>query len=195
MLSIEHFVLCSQPCLATERQCPVLLQLCEPEIFGLPDGPSHAMSLARSGSRRWMECSLSQKGNERDMPRESRHLRRASVGRRGSAFSLASRSQPKQHFDFHEERVKLKRSSIGAWHAQVSSDRGPHCTFGKMSVREWGKLLQVHPEYHLKQFGSSIKDSDGGPFIPASPIRHNSPLPTPKDAWCAPHTLRVTAYA
>ena len=59
-----------------------------------------------------------------------------------------------QHFDFYEERVKLQEIVAGAWHARASSDWGPHCTFGKMSVREWGKLLQIHLDYHLKQFGS-----------------------------------------
>jgi hypothetical protein len=41
-----------------------------------------------------------------------------------------------------------------AWHARSPTDWGPHCTFGRMSPREWGKLLQIHVDYHLRQFAA-----------------------------------------
>jgi hypothetical protein len=33
-------------------------------------------------------------------------------------------------------------------------DWGPHPMFGKMTLSEWGKLLQIHIDYHLKQFAA-----------------------------------------
>jgi hypothetical protein len=30
----------------------------------------------------------------------------------------------------------------------------PHPMFGKLKVAEWGKLLQIHIDYHLKQFAA-----------------------------------------
>ncbi len=31
---------------------------------------------------------------------------------------------------------------------------GPHPMFGPMTVKEWGKLLQIHIDYHLRQFAA-----------------------------------------
>jgi len=52
-------------------------------------------------------------------------------------------------------------SQIGpaAWHARVAGDWGPHPMFGKMSYAEWGKLLQIHIDYHLKQFAAEFRTS------------------------------------
>ena len=30
--------------------------------------------------------------------------------------------------------------------------------FGKMTPKEWGKLLQIHVDYHLRQFAASRSD-------------------------------------
>lgn len=58
-----------------------------------------------------------------------------------------------EHFDFFVEQATLNTIIEAAWNARSDSEWGPHCTFGKMSVREWGKLLQIHIDYHLRQFG------------------------------------------
>lgn len=61
---------------------------------------------------------------------------------------------PDEHFDFHEEQAKLLTIIQAAWNKRSASEWGPHCMFGKMSLREWGKLLQIHIDYHIRQFGA-----------------------------------------
>lgn len=59
-----------------------------------------------------------------------------------------------QHFQFYEEQAQLLEIIEAAWNKRSESDWGPHCMFGKMSLWEWGKLLQIHIDYHLSQFGA-----------------------------------------
>jgi len=59
-----------------------------------------------------------------------------------------------QHFDFESERAQLATILEAAWHATTDAAWQPHCMFGKMSVCEWGKLLQIHVDYHLRQFAA-----------------------------------------
>ena len=61
---------------------------------------------------------------------------------------------PDQRFDFFEEQSKLQRIIERAWNKRSAEEWGPHCMFGKMSLWEWGKLLQIHIDYHLRQFGA-----------------------------------------
>ena len=58
-----------------------------------------------------------------------------------------------QHFDFHDEKSKLMVIIDTACKAKDKAAWGPHPMFGKMSLWEWGKLLQIHIDYHLRQFG------------------------------------------
>ena len=55
-------------------------------------------------------------------------------------------------FDFDREKQQLLKIVDAAWHARSPDDSGPHPMFGKMTFSEWGKLLQIHIDYHLKQF-------------------------------------------
>jgi hypothetical protein len=57
-------------------------------------------------------------------------------------------------FDFDFEKQQLVSILDKAWQATSPSDWGPHPMFGKMSPKEWGKLFQIHIDYHLKQFGA-----------------------------------------
>ena len=57
-------------------------------------------------------------------------------------------------FDFGFEKEQLLKIMDAAWHARSPDDWRPHCMFGKMSPEEWGKLLQIHIDYHLKQFAA-----------------------------------------
>jgi Protein of unknown function (DUF1569) len=57
-------------------------------------------------------------------------------------------------FDFAFEKEQLLKILDAAWHARSPGDWRPHCMFGKMSAEEWGKLLQIHIDYHLKQFAA-----------------------------------------
>jgi hypothetical protein len=57
-------------------------------------------------------------------------------------------------FDFDFEKQQLIKILDAAWRARSAGDWGPHPMFGKMTAAEWGKLLQIHVDYHLKQFAS-----------------------------------------
>ena len=57
-------------------------------------------------------------------------------------------------FDFEFERQQLLKIVDAAWRAKSGDDWGPHPMFGKMTLAEWGKLLQIHIDYHLKQFAA-----------------------------------------
>lgn len=57
-------------------------------------------------------------------------------------------------FDFDFEKQQLLKILDAAWRARSAADWGPHPMFGKMTVGEWGKLLQIHIDYHLEQFAA-----------------------------------------
>jgi hypothetical protein len=57
-------------------------------------------------------------------------------------------------FEFNFEKQQLLKILDVAWHARSASDWRPHPMFGKMTPAEWGKLLQIHIDYHLKQFAA-----------------------------------------
>ncbi len=40
------------------------------------------------------------------------------------------------------------------WNARTAAAWKPHPMFGKMTPKEWGKLLLIHVDYHLKQFAA-----------------------------------------
>ena len=57
-------------------------------------------------------------------------------------------------FDFDFEKEQLLKILDAAWHAMTAADWQPHPMFGSMTVKEWGKLLQIHIDYHLRQFAA-----------------------------------------
>ncbi|MGC2399033.1 MAG: DUF1569 domain-containing protein [Acidobacteriaceae bacterium] len=57
-------------------------------------------------------------------------------------------------FDFDFEKQQLLKILDAAWRARSAADWGPHAMFGRMTAAEWGKLLQIHIDYHLKQFAA-----------------------------------------
>ena len=61
---------------------------------------------------------------------------------------------PGAQFDFDFEKQQLLRILDVAWKARSDSDWQPHPMFGRMTPAEWGKLLQIHVDYHLKQFAA-----------------------------------------
>jgi hypothetical protein len=61
---------------------------------------------------------------------------------------------PGAQFDFDFEKQQLLKIVEAAWHARSAGDWDPHPMFGRMSPLEWGKLLQIHLDYHLKQFAA-----------------------------------------
>jgi hypothetical protein len=59
-----------------------------------------------------------------------------------------------QRFEFANEKAQLLRIVETAWHARTDEAWKPHPLFGKMTPTEWGKLLQIHLDYHLRQFAA-----------------------------------------
>ena len=57
-------------------------------------------------------------------------------------------------FDFDLEKQQLLKIVDAAWHARSPDNWRPHPMFGEMTLSEWGKLLQIHIDYHLKQFAA-----------------------------------------
>jgi hypothetical protein len=57
-------------------------------------------------------------------------------------------------FDFDFEKEQLLKILDAAWHARSTADWQPHPMFGPVTVKEWGKLLQIHIDYHLRQFAA-----------------------------------------
>ena len=57
-------------------------------------------------------------------------------------------------FDFKAEQQQLLAVLEAAFKAREAHDWQPHCMFGKMTSKEWGKLLQIHADYHLRQFAA-----------------------------------------
>jgi hypothetical protein len=59
-----------------------------------------------------------------------------------------------QRFEFAYERGQLLTLVETAWRARTDEAWKPHPLFGKMTPSEWGKLLQMHSDYHLRQFAA-----------------------------------------
>lgn len=57
-------------------------------------------------------------------------------------------------FSFEFEKQQLLKIVDSAWHASSPDDWGAHPMFGKMTLAERGKLLQIHIDYHLNQFAA-----------------------------------------
>ena len=59
-----------------------------------------------------------------------------------------------QRFDFADEKAQLLKILEADWNARTADQWKPHPMFGTMSPTEWGKLLQIHLDYHLRQFSA-----------------------------------------
>ncbi|SHN45169.1 DUF1569 domain-containing protein [Chitinophaga sp. CF418] len=57
-----------------------------------------------------------------------------------------------QNFDFEEEKKILLAIINRASTTKSSEDWSKHPLFGKMTSEQWGKLAQMHIDYHLRQF-------------------------------------------
>ena len=62
--------------------------------------------------------------------------------------------QHSERFDFAYERAQLLSIVETALHARTDEAWKPHPLFGRMTARQWGKLLQMHVDYHLRQFAA-----------------------------------------
>lgn len=58
-----------------------------------------------------------------------------------------------QQFDFAQEKKLLQEILEKAWQTPAE-DWGLHPLFGQLTRKQWGKLAQIHVDYHLKQFSA-----------------------------------------
>lgn len=58
-----------------------------------------------------------------------------------------------QKFDFDYEKKLLQEILEKAW-STPTKDWGPHPLFGNLTREQWGKLAQIHVDYHLSQFSA-----------------------------------------
>jgi hypothetical protein len=59
-----------------------------------------------------------------------------------------------QRFEFAYEKAQLLKILEADWNARTADAWKPHPMFGKMTPKEWVKLLQIHVDYHLRQFAA-----------------------------------------
>jgi hypothetical protein len=51
-------------------------------------------------------------------------------------------------------KAQLLKILEADWNARTAAAWKPHPMFGKLTPEEWGKLLLIHVDYHLKQFAA-----------------------------------------
>ncbi|WP_374950088.1 DUF1569 domain-containing protein [Mucilaginibacter sp.] len=73
---------------------------------------------------------------------------------KGLRLPLSMVIQPDERFDFETEKNRLLVLLDSATSSRSQEDWKPHCYFGKLSVKQWGKLCMLHLDYHLKQFSA-----------------------------------------
>ena len=59
-----------------------------------------------------------------------------------------------QRFESADEMAQLLKILEAEWKARTADAWKPHPMFGKMTIKEWGKLLQIHVDYHPKQLAA-----------------------------------------
>jgi hypothetical protein len=57
-----------------------------------------------------------------------------------------------QRFEFAYEKAQPLKILEADWNARTADAWKSHPLFGKMTPKEWGKLSQIHVDYHLRQF-------------------------------------------
>ncbi|MEO7215895.1 DUF1569 domain-containing protein [Mucilaginibacter sp.] len=58
-----------------------------------------------------------------------------------------------KHFDFEHEKSLLLEIIGKACNSKSTASWGPHVAFGHLNYNQWGRLLTMHIDYHLNQFG------------------------------------------
>lgn len=56
-------------------------------------------------------------------------------------------------FDFTTERNLLEEILEKGFQTREDSDWHPHTYFGRMSRKDWGRLIVIHCDHHFRQFG------------------------------------------
>src|SRR3954451_6169858 len=82
----------------------------------------------------------------RSVARRSRSIISDSTSRSKNTSKVA----PSERFEFAYEKSQLLKILEADWNARTADAWKPHPMFGKMTPTEWGKLLQIHVDYHLR---------------------------------------------
>jgi hypothetical protein len=72
----------------------------------------------------------------------------------GLRLPIGFKIQHLQRFEFAYEKSQLLKILEVDWNARTEEVWKRHPMFGKMTLKEWGKLLQIHVDYHLRQFAA-----------------------------------------
>src|SRR5271156_5473814 len=75
------------------------------------------------------------------------------VGQMLHHLNLACGGSP-GFYDLADEKAQLLKILEADWNARTADQWKPHPMFGTMSPTQWGKLLQIHLDYHLRQFSA-----------------------------------------
>jgi len=73
---------------------------------------------------------------------------------KGLRLPLAFVIPHEEVFDFETEKRLFLDIIEKAWQTNSDADWGLHPMFGKLTRKQWGKLAQIHVDYHLKQFNA-----------------------------------------
>ncbi len=57
-------------------------------------------------------------------------------------------------FDFEKEKKQLREILSKAFQTKTNKDWRKHTYFGKMSKKDWGKLIMIHCNHHFQQFSN-----------------------------------------
>ena len=71
---------------------------------------------------------------------------------KGLRMPLSFVIAPDEQFDFTKEKTLLQTILEKAWQTKTDDDWGRHPLMGRLTRRQWGKLAQIHVDYHLRQF-------------------------------------------
>ena len=77
-----------------------------------------------------------------------------SIQPKGLQLPLNFKIPQSERFSFEEEKNLLLEIINKACNSISTVNWSPHPYFGKMTDNQWGRLLTVHIDYHLKQFGA-----------------------------------------
>ena len=58
-----------------------------------------------------------------------------------------------ERYDFDAERDRLFEILAKAKQTRSDGDWRPHTLFGPLTRKEWGELICIHVDHHMKQFG------------------------------------------
>jgi len=56
--------------------------------------------------------------------------------------------------EFENDKALLKKVVSDSMEKEHNFNYQPHAAFGKFTRKQWGRIIYIHLDYHLKQFGA-----------------------------------------